>query len=374
MSKQNKGSSSGKGTLRDEAAVHDTTLHQLIKKSLAAYGGKAAENLEWLYANLHPYFFITMKEEIDAIVTLASSLQSVVENRQIILTDHPKKLIVARLDVAGSLYDTLKTLREQEISYAEMIHSYGPIPGTEINLEIQRYEFDRKSHDEIIKADEINIDRKIRNAVFSIMKRLYPEFDFREFDEDLRLLWLNNECYLRISPPERIARILWLYQLGMAHDGLYLDIEKKKDVTHHWETRLLFSVEDPPQKGFLTQVSEVFQRLKIGVRRSYSLNINTGVNVYFLSTFYVTTFDGELIKKNTDLSHRLQTELYNTQILSTARSTYKDFVANRIMTGEEASLTNAFVAFCHTSLAHNQPDRFDLETVKSAFQSDPEIT
>jgi glutamate dehydrogenase len=374
MSKQKKGRSTGSSAINNEADTHDAVLHQLITDSLTDHCRKAVENLEWLYANMHPYFFITMKEETEAIVALASSLQSIVENRQIILTDQPKKLITARLDIAGSLYDTLKTLQEQEISYAEMIHSYGPIPGTETHLEIQRYEFDRKSHDEINNAGKINIDRKTRNAVFSIMKRLYPEFDFREFDEELRLLWLNNECYLRISPPERIARILWLYQQGMAHDGLYLDIEKKKDVNRQWETRLLFSVEDPPQKGFLTQVSEVFQRLKIGVRRSYSLNINTGVNVYFLSTFYVTTFDGELIKKNTDLSHRLQTELYNTQILSTARSTYKDFVANRIMTGEEASLTNAFVAFCHTSLAHNQPDRFDLETVKSAFQSDPEIT
>jgi glutamate dehydrogenase len=43
------------------------------------------------------------------------------------------------------------------------------------------------------------------------------------------------------------------------------------------------------------------------------------------------------------------------------------------MSGEEASLTNAFISLCHTALAHNQPDRYDLEVVKSAFHSDPEI-
>ena len=362
------------GGSRDKAEGQDTALHQHIVKALTAHCGEAEKNLGWLYANLHPYFFITMKEEIDAIVALASSLQSIVENRQIILTDQPKKFMVARLDLPGSLYDTLKGLQEQEISYAEMIHSYGPIPGAEANLEIQRYEFERKSRDDIVRGRDVKIDRRTRNAVSSFLKDLYPDFDFGPFDNDLHLLWLNNESYFRISPPERIARILWLYQQGKAHDGLYLDVEKKKNVTHHWESRLLFSVEDPPPKGFLTQVSEVFQRLKIGVRRSYSLNINTGVNVYFLSTFYVTTLDGQLIKKNSDLFRRLKTELYNTQILSTSQSTYTDFVANHIMTGEEASLTNALVAFCHTSLAHNQPDRFDLETVKSAFQSDPEIT
>jgi glutamate dehydrogenase len=70
----------------------------------------------------------------------------------------------------------------------------------------------------------------------------------------------------------------------------------------------------------------------------------------------------------------LQAELYNTQILSTDRSTYTNFVANRIMTGEDASLTNAFIAFCHTTLSHSHPDRFDLEVIKSAFQSDPDFT
>ena len=41
------------------------------------------------------------------------------------------------------------------------------------------------------------------------------------------------------------------------------------------------------------------------------------------------------------------------------------------MTGEDASLINAFIAFCHTNLAHNQPDRFGLDDVRSAFHSHP---
>jgi glutamate dehydrogenase len=156
------------------------------------------------------------------------------------------------------------------------------------------------------------------------------------------------------------------------HDGLYLDVEEPEQVTRYRETRLLFSVGNPQQEGFLTQISEIFQRLNIGVRRFYNLIINTGVHPYFLGTFYVTPREGGLIEKDSDLFRILKSELYNTQILTTTKSTYTNFVANRIMTGEEASLTNAFIAFCHTSLAHNQPDRFDLETVKSAFQSDPD--
>ena len=356
---------------QEDSFMLDAAFRRKIQQTLLVHGRKAKENLNWLYANMHPYFFITMKEEIEAIVNLAENLQNVVSQRKVTLTDQGKKLIVACLDIPGSLYESLKTLQEREISYAEISHSYGPITNTNRDLEIQKFEFCRKGHEEIARAGKIDISVGARKAVVANMKRFHPEFDFSELEEILSLLYHNNENYTRISPPERIARIMWLYQQAIRHDGLYLDVEKAEHLSTYWESRLLFSVENPPQKGFMTQISEVFQRLNIGVRRSYSLNINTGVYPYFLGTFYVTPRDGELIKKDSDLFHRLQAELYNTQILSTDRSTYTNFVAKGIMTGEEASLINAFISFCHTSLAHNQPDRFDLETIKSAFQSDP---
>jgi glutamate dehydrogenase len=354
--------------------MRDVELEQKIEKILGVHLQKAPENLEWLYANLHPYFFVTMKGEVAAIVNLAAGLHEVAKNQRIILKEQEKKLVLACLDIPGSVYETLKTLQEREISYEEITHSYGPIPGAKRDLEIQKFEFDRKSHEEIAKADDAKIPRGAKKTVIEAMKRFYPEFDFGEMDKVLQLFWLNNEYYVRISPPERIARILWLYQQGRKHNGLYLDVEETEQVSRYRESRLLFAVGNPPQRGFTTQISEVFQRLNIGVRRSYSVIISTGVHLYFLGTYYVTARDGKLIEKDSDLFSKLKTELYNTQILSTARSTYKIFVAKGIMTGEEASLSNALVGFCHTSLAHNQPDRFDLETVKSAFHSDPDFT
>jgi glutamate dehydrogenase len=354
-------------------AVRDTALCREIEQTLGARHQKALENLDWLYAHMNPYFFITMKEEVDALGRLAEALHTVVHERKVTLVDQEKKFMLACLDIPGSLYDTLKTLREREISYAEINHSYEPIPGTDKDLEIQRFEFDRKTHDEISGAKSRAVPRGIRKSVASAMEALYPTFDFTELDKVLQLLWLNNENYVRISPPERIARILWLYQQGQRHDGLYLDVEETESQKDRVETRILFSVGNPPQKGFMTQTSEVFQRLNIGVRRSYSLNISTGIHLYFLGTFYVTPHSGESLQKGSDLLRNLQAELYNTQILSTTRSTYTDFVAHRIMTGEEASLTNALIAFCHTSLAHNQPDRFSLETIKSAFHANPDM-
>ena len=356
------------------AVLQDEVLHRRIESRLVDQSKKTSENLEWLYQNMHPYFFITMKEEADAIIRLAERLPDVADEIEVVLVHQPKKQMIARLDVPGSIYDTLKTLREREISYAEMSHSYRPIPGVGKYLEIQRYEFDRKSHEEIARAGGVQIPGAIKGNVHAAMKRLYADYAFSEFDSNLKVLWANNAAYVRISPPERVARVLWLYQQGKRHDGLFFDVETKEDERHHEESRILFSVGNPPQKDFLTQVSEIFQRLGIGVRRSYCLIISTGVHPYFLGNFYVVTQDGKLVEKGSDLFRKLQNELYNTQILSTSGASYTDFVANRILTGAEASLTNAFAAFCHTFLAHKEPDRFDESMVSTAFHSHPDIT
>jgi glutamate dehydrogenase len=352
----------------------DPVLHEEVHKKLGVQGRKTSENLDWLFANMHPYFFITMREETQAILNLAARLHDIAREKKITLTDQDGKLIVARADMPGSIYDTLKDLRERDISYAEMSHSYRPVPGIGRDLEIMRFEFARKTPEEINLAGKVNIPLRIRETVFKMMKKLYPEFDFGEFQSVLRLLWLNNPSYLIISPPERIARVMRLYQQGKRHQGLYLDAETKSDESEQKESRILFSVGNPPHKGFLTQVSEVFQRLDIGVRRSYTLIINTGVHPYFLGTFYVLTHGGKLVEKDSGLFEKLKTELYNTQILSTASRAYTHFIADRLMTGEEASLTNAFITFCHTALAHSQPDRFDATAVRNAFHFEPDIT
>ena len=57
--------------------IRDVELEQEIEKILGVHLQKAPENLEWLYANLHPYFFITMKGEVAAIVNLAAGLHEV---------------------------------------------------------------------------------------------------------------------------------------------------------------------------------------------------------------------------------------------------------------------------------------------------------
>lgn len=333
----------------------------------------AVQNQDWLQNSMHPYFFVSMNDEPGALATLARELGTLGENRRLILADREKTQILARINQPGSLYETLRNMQEQEISYAMIAHSDAPVPGLEEELEIQRFEFDRRRNSEIAAGEGMNLPAAIRRQIISSLKSAYPGCALVEMERLLAIIWANNENYVRISPPQRVAQLLWLFQQGNVNGGLYLDLEAMAAVDEQGESRVLFAVANPPQKDFLLQIMEVFNRLDIGVRRAYCLTVSNGVHPYFLGTFYVKRRDHAPLTKGGELFRRLQQELYNTQVLATASGAYRNFVTTRVMSGADASLINAFIAFCHTNLAHNHPDRFGLEDVMSAFHSHPEI-
>jgi glutamate dehydrogenase len=342
--------------------------------SKAATGRTSTEiaaNRAWLKEQMNPYFFVAMQDEPAALQLLEQGLGTLRQNRRLILADREKSLILARVNAPGSLYDALRRFHDREISYAMISHSDGPLPGLEQKLEIQRFEFDRRSNDEILAGRNlVEIPPAISRPVAKELKRSYPGFDMEEFDKLLSILWLNNESYVRVSSPLRVAQVLQLHQKASTSGGLYVYVEKSTEPN---VSRVHFAVANPPQKEFLLQIMEVFNRLDLAVNRAYCLTISSGVHPYFLGTFLVNKRSGGELEAGSELFVKLQQELYNTQIISTHAYVYREFVTTGIMTGEEASLTNAFITFCHTNLAHNEPDRFGLDYVQGAFYSHPEM-
>jgi glutamate dehydrogenase len=347
-------------------------LHS-IQTAIAASCQAAPQNLAWLRAQMHPYFFITLQKDAAAIARLATGLQSLADNQRMILAEGERRLIVARPSRPGSLYDTLQSLQEREISYAQFTQSYAPLPGQEEELEVQLFEFDRKEDRAIAGAPKALIPAGIKRGIAAALKASYPRFELQELDKLLQLLWLNNENYVRISPPRRVAQTLWLFQQARNHEGVHMEVEETAGPHGEQEFRLLFGAGNPPQRDFLAQTMEVFKRLGIGIKRAYCLNISTGIHPYFLGSFYVKGRHAALLDRSSALFRQLRSELYNTQILSTASPSYRQFVTPRVMSGEDAALVNAFIAFCHTNLAHNQQVSFGIEDVMRAFHNHPDM-
>ncbi|MBN2809779.1 MAG: NAD-glutamate dehydrogenase [Deltaproteobacteria bacterium] len=348
-----------------EVAQH---LNQRLREKLERRCQQEQVNLKWLQANMNPYFFLTMAGHGGALDLLVAGLDALGENRHILLAERDELLIVAGLSQAGSIYKTLASLSEKP-TYAEITHSYSALPGGEAVLEVQRYEFKKVSSREVRAARKVRLSRGLLTEVEAALRRLYPEFDFSALRALLTLLAVNNPDYLKVSPAERIARLLWLYQQGRRYDGLYFAAEEGIDACDHAETRILFSVGNPPGHGFLEQVLEVFHRLKGRVSRAYCLEIATGVNPHFLGTFYLEKESW----MDADFYRRLKRELYNTQILANSGSLYRQYVLENLADGEDLLLINAMVAFSHTNLAHSQPDLYDLSEVRRAFHASPEI-
>jgi len=345
-----------------------------VSKSITARCLDAGANLQWLQEQMHPYLSISMHDEAEAIGSLAIQLPYLKRNTRLVLRDTEQTLILARLNQPGSLYRTLRLLREREISYAQFTHSYAPVPGIGEELELQRFEFDRRSAEQITGATEPRIPQRLQRDIRLALKQYYPQYDFTRFDKELRLIWLNNEAYVRHSPARRVAQILWLYHQSILSGGVYFDAEPAEEILNQPEYRIMFAAGNPPQFDFLEQIMEVYKRLGLGIKRAYIMTIHNGLYPYFLGTFYVRGEGKKLLAKDGFLYDQLAQELFNTQILSTPSASYQQYVTSGKMTGTDAALMNAFAGFCHTSLAHNQPDRFGYQEVESAFTTDLEMT
>jgi glutamate dehydrogenase len=354
--------------------VEKTSWFQQVSKSIDAHCFNSWANLQWLQEQMHPYLSITMHDEAEAIGSLALQLQNLKNNKRLVLRDTEKTLILARLNKPGSLYQTLKLLREREISYAQFTHSYALIPGIDEELELQRFEFDRRTAEDITAGEHVRVPQRLQREIRSALKQRYPQYEFSRFEKELRLIWLNNEAYVRHSPARRVAQVIWMYHQAIAQGGVYFDVEWAEQTVKKPEYRVMFAAGNPPQHDFLEQIMEVYKRLGLGVKRAYCLTIHTTLHPYFLGTFYLWDDGKQLLAKDDFLYNELEKELFNTQILSTAGTSYQRFVINGKTTGVDASLVNAFVSFCHTSLAHNQTDRFGYQEVEGVFNSDLEMT
>ncbi|MDP1824068.1 MAG: NAD-glutamate dehydrogenase [Archangium sp.] len=335
----------------------------------------AGDSKQWLNTAMPPGFFAAMRDEPEALAILSRELMTLRHNQHLVLADRPTALIMANRNTPGSLYEAL-TLRAgpvRAISYAMFAHSEACIPGLKETLEIQRFEFDCKPDAEIAQglAGEVKVPEAVRAPIWAEVKKSFEGFGEKAFDRLLAVFWLNNPNHTKNALPRRLAQRLHSLFRCEQTGGLSLELEPIEE--HENETRVSFAVASPPQKGFLAQMMEVFNRLDLGITGASVLQVSTGIQHYAVNTFYVRPRNGERLVQGSALDTQLRRELFNTQILDANSPEYQHGVAKGRMSGEDASLVRAFVAFCHTNLGHGQPDRFDWDEVQSAFQANPQL-
>src|ERR1039457_3885896 len=93
-------------------------LQAIIRNTAVAKRATAEQNAAWLQQHMSPFFFQAMVDEQEALSWLARDMERLRGNQSVILADREKLLVLARVNLPGSLYDTLRTVGEREISYA----------------------------------------------------------------------------------------------------------------------------------------------------------------------------------------------------------------------------------------------------------------
>ncbi len=345
-----------------------------VENSISNARAMLAENLAWLKASMHPYFFFCNSEDIEEVAILTADLHLLERNRRFTLADNDKKLSIAQLGVPGALYSALRAWPERSIAYAQLHTSYGQLPHTDFPLEVLECDFTCPGEQDVNQdREQADIPAEVVQAVQTEMAAGHGDSAADKLSPLLALLWANNKKYVRTSPPQRIARLLRLFGECRSLGGVFLDVEEGAGVAGVPESRVLFGVANPPDRGFLLQIFEVFRRLALNVHRAYCLTVQEGEQPYFLATFYVSTPDGALVARNSPLFAKLRAEMYTTLLLPMTSPSYEKFIAGGITGGPDATLIRAFIGLCHTNLAHSHPDSFDLEGVSRAFHNHPEL-
>ena len=353
---------------------HGLILAQ-VENSISNTRGMLADNLAWLKAGMHPYFFFCNSEDIEEVAVLAADLHLLARNRRFTLADNEKKISIAQLGVPGALQSALRSLPDKPIVYAQLHTSYGLLPNTDFPLEVLEFDFNCAGDQGVLQeTDQTVIPEEIVLAVQADTTANYGHLSVDDVSLLLDLLWRNNKKYVRTSPPQRIARLLRLFGECRSLGGIFLDVEEGVGVAGAPESRVLFGVANPPDKGFLLQIFEVFRRLQLHVHRAYCLTLHEGEQPFLLATFYVRTEGGQLVDKQSTLFAKLRAEMYTTLLLPMTSLSYDTFIEGGIAGGPDTTLVRAFIGFCHTNLAHAHPDSFDLEGVSRAFHNHPELT
>lgn len=356
-------------TKPEQQAPQTTTIDRAVGRAIKGLADAARDGYAWLRDHAPDLAESTLREDEELLAALAASLPRLSTDREVTLVDQEHQLVLARLDEPGSVFETLKTLEDRNIASSEIFHSAEPAPGLAHPLEVHRYEFATKAP----RPEPARLAPAARRAIHAAAAERHPDLPGAALDEAIGLLLADNERYVRLAPPGDVAQLAWILAECRARAGYLLELVERPVPGGLPETTVLFALASPPPRGFLMQVIEVMNALNLGLRRSLVLSASADGVRYFVASFRVAHREGVPLTRDSELFRRLRRQIFATQILSVEAPTYRDFVLPRVMTCEDAGLVNAFIGFCHTNCAHNQPDRYTFEDVVRAFHFHPEM-
>ena len=94
---------------------------QEVKAKVAKVLADAEGNLRWLQENVPRLFAGVLREDEEVVTALAVGLSRLRTERHLVLADREKELVVAQLDVPGSIVAALQRLEDRAIYQVDAV-------------------------------------------------------------------------------------------------------------------------------------------------------------------------------------------------------------------------------------------------------------
>ena len=96
-------------------------VHSEVRTAIAGWAARRIR-LTWLRAHVRDAFGSTLRDDAPVLAGLAAALPRLGTDREVVLADRENDLILARLDRAGSVFETLQGLEGRDIVATEIFH------------------------------------------------------------------------------------------------------------------------------------------------------------------------------------------------------------------------------------------------------------
>ncbi|NQS89732.1 NAD-glutamate dehydrogenase, partial [Patescibacteria group bacterium] len=332
------------------------------------YIKKYREWAEWLRNSMPTYFYkITSSQEQAKILLYLQDIESSGYAR----FSYHDALFTIRIYTQDSIVEDLETYKDKNIQSLEIHVSSRPaiINGKEQYIQIHKIIFYRREQ----KKNRLPLDLEKTKAVRKYIEARYKNFSMKLFEE---IHGQFDRHFLSISPPERIARYMNLYELASERDSVYLDIEQvQKDSDHdRASTRLMLATINVPKTGFFLELARVMRRFNYNLERCYVSTLqHEKIDMVTIITFYLTDEDGNQLSGGRKLDIFLE-ELSMVKWLNADDTLIWKLVETGFFNTKQAYFLRAAADFIHQMLVDIDRHQFRHAVVDEAFIRHPDIS
>lgn len=337
-----------------------------LKLALELEDAKFQEYYQWLSKAMAGSFFDEVKEEL---LTLITRNLIDFELRQYFTEIHLKRLaVVLCLDTTNADLKILQNFRSVGIKNYITFVSKIPLPGLESHLRVALIYFT-----EAIETVDKPFDEANKEKLKTLVQEINPGLLDKEFK---RLITGINTRFLNSLKMDLLVKTFSMFMRAKNRDTCQYEVVLNKD----WKEKSLPSLQivlawkNTPKFDFLYHIAHIIHHHGLTMTRVNATYIDPySRETMLLMALGLDGAKGEAAWDAADVDDFLK-ELVTAKYFSFFDEISQVFVANRILSGNQANFVRSMLSFIHQSLTLVDMHLFSFQNCEEALLRHPELT